>query len=269
LRSVHEPAFLDEPVKPAVLSHNVLLAEETLLLALQRLQALRASAQDTACESSFLGDHVLPLSTERMGSKTAGRRAGAAAHGIALSSRGDATEEAQDPLIERLSDALAAAERGCDQHSRIYADAVQLAIVVRLLGQQSAPSAEPVEKAGNGRHIRALQKWRLRRVLEHIEVHLSDKITLADLAAVAGLSRMHFASQFRAAMGQRPHEYLLRQRIRRADQLLRRSTMPIVEIALTVGFQTQAHFTTVFKRFMGHTPCGWRNAHHVDGLAAI
>jgi AraC-like DNA-binding protein len=35
--------------------------------------------------------------------------------------------------------------------------------------------------------------------------------------------------------------------------------MPIVEIALTVGFQTQAHFTTVFKRFIGCTPCRWRS----------
>ena len=33
---------------------------------------------------------------------------------------------------------------------------------------------------------------------------------------------------------------------------------PIVEIALTVGFQTQAHFTTIFKRFVGSTPNRWR-----------
>jgi AraC-like DNA-binding protein len=88
-------------------------------------------------------------------------------------------------------------------------------------------------------------------------------VTLLDLAAVAGLSRMHFASQFRAATGRRPHEYLLRQRIRRADELLRESTMTIVDIALSVGFQTQPHFTTVFKRFVGYTPLQWRNANCV------
>jgi len=43
--------------------------------------------------------------------------------------------------------------------------------------------------------------------------------------------------------------------------LLHQSTMTLVEIALTVGFQTQAHFTTVFKRFVGDTPYQWRNAH--------
>ena len=44
----------------------------------------------------------------------------------------------------------------------------------------------------------------------------------------------------------------------RAEELLRNTTTPIVEIALTVGFQTQAHFTTIFKRFVGSTPHRWR-----------
>jgi AraC-like DNA-binding protein len=76
---------------------------------------------------------------------------------------------------------------------------------------------------------------------------------------------MHFAAQFRAATGFRPHEYLLRRRIQRAEELLRLSTMTLVDIALTVGFQTQAHFTTVFKRFVGDTPYQWRNANAVSG----
>jgi AraC-like DNA-binding protein len=108
------------------------------------------------------------------------------------------------------------------------------------------------------RQIRALQKWRLKRVVEYVDNHTSAMITLSDLAAVAGLSRMHFASQFRTATGLRPHEFLLGRRIQRAEELLRNTTMPIVEIALTVGFQTQPHLTTVFKRFAGCTPGRWR-----------
>jgi len=71
---------------------------------------------------------------------------------------------------------------------------------------------------------------------------------------------MHFASQFRVATGLQPHEFLLRRRIRRAEELLQNGTMTIVEIALNVGFQTHAHFSTVFKRFVGHTPRQWRAA---------
>lgn len=71
---------------------------------------------------------------------------------------------------------------------------------------------------------------------------------------------MHFAAQFRVATGMRPHEYLLRQRIERAQKMLVETRDSLVEIALGVGFQTQAHFTTVFRRFVGDTPYQWRCA---------
>lgn len=103
-----------------------------------------------------------------------------------------------------------------------------------------------------------LPPWRLKRVVAYIDGHLEDPITLADLAGVAGLSRMHFAAQFRAATGLRPHEFLLRRRIDRAQYLLAEPDRKLVDVALSVGFQTQAHFTTVFRRIVGETPHRWR-----------
>ncbi len=138
----------------------------------------------------------------------------------------------EDPVIRRLSDALAATELADDRHTSICSDALRLAIVTRMLGLQSETqrAEEQTAKAGQGyaeRPLRALQKWRLKRVVEYVDNHLSGRITLLDLAAVAGLSRMHFASQFRAATGFRPHEYLLRRRIQRAEELLRQSIMTL------------------------------------------
>jgi AraC family transcriptional regulator len=83
---------------------------------------------------------------------------------------------------------------------------------------------------------------------------------LADLASSAGLTRMHFAAQFRAATGLRPHEYLLRRRIERAQEMLVGTGMSLVDVALSVGFQTQAHFTSVFKRYAGQPPRAWRES---------
>jgi AraC family transcriptional regulator len=170
-----------------------------------------------------------------------------------------------DRVINFLSSALATAEEGNDHHC---VDALRLAMVIRLLGLRSdtPAAARQSEPDGRGRQVRALQKWRLKRAVEYIDTHLSAKVSLLDLAAVAGLSRMHFASQFRVATGLRPHEFLLRRRIRRAEELLRDTETSIVEIALTVGFQTQAHFTTVFKRFVGCTPCRWRVMNHGRGV---
>ena len=89
-------------------------------------------------------------------------------------------------------------------------------------------------------------------------------ITLADLAASAGLSRMHFATQFRAATGLRPHDYVLRRRIDRAQQILLNPATSVIDAALDVGFQTHAHFSAVFKRLTGQTPGRWRQLCRMD-----
>jgi AraC-like DNA-binding protein len=167
--------------------------------------------------------------------------------------------EPVDHVVNSLSKALHSVELERDGRC---AEALRLAITIRLADLQSENQiATRSGEADQGRRqIRALQKWRLKRVTEYVDNHLSDKIRLLDLAAVAGLSRMHFASQFRVATGLRPHEFLLRRRIQRSEELLRSGSMAIVEIALSVGFQTQAHFSTVFKRFVGFTPRQWRTA---------
>lgn len=108
--------------------------------------------------------------------------------------------------------------------------------------------------------VNALPKWRLRRIEEYVRTHFDHGISLSDLAGVAGLSRMHFAAQFRAATGYRPREYLLHQRIEHAKSLLLNSETSLAEVALAVGFCTQAHFSTVFKRITGDTPARWRCA---------
>lgn len=119
--------------------------------------------------------------------------------------------------------------------------------------------------------VNALPKWRLRRVEEYVRARFDRAISLSDLARVAGLSRMHFAAQFRAATGYRPREYLLQQRIEHAKSLLSNTETPLAEAALAVGFCTQAHFSTVFKRVTGDTPARWRctsrNALASPGLA--
>ncbi|QOG20719.1 MULTISPECIES: helix-turn-helix domain-containing protein [Bradyrhizobium] len=176
-------------------------------------------------------------------------------------------EEVTDPVMQRLSDALAATRAMHNPHSAILVDALRLAMLTRkasgrtLLGQGQSELAESDREGQACRTVRSLQKWRLKRVMQYIDDNLDAKVTLQHLAAVAGLSRMHFAAQFRAAVGMRPHDYLLKRRIERAQELLQRADTSLVDIALTVGFQTQAHFTTVFKRFAGNTPYQWRSAH--------
>ncbi|UYO55162.1 AraC family transcriptional regulator [Rhodopseudomonas palustris] len=160
----------------------------------------------------------------------------------------------QDPVAARLSEALAAAERDPSEFSALYADAVRLVTVVRRLSIEGHTGAvhEPQTTAAG------LPKWRLKLVYDYVTMHLGEKVTLADMAAAARLSRMHFAALFLRATGMRPHQYLLQRRIAAAQELLLDANQPIIQIAIQVGFQTQAHFTTVFKKITGVTPAKWR-----------
>lgn len=132
-----------------------------------------------------------------------------------------------------------------------YTEALHAALLQQLQGLR-------VALANDSRRPQPLLKWRLDRVCGFVDRHIDTAISLSDMAAAAGLSRMHFAAQFRAATGLRPHDYLLRRRVAAAQALLADPSRSIVDVALSVGFQSQSHFTTVFKRHLGVPPNRWR-----------
>ena len=175
--------------------------------------------------------------------------AGSAPDGTRTASAGPALRNllVRDELAAQLSRTLT---EDTDSGDVLYAESVGQVVLMRVLALR--PSASRVGK---------LPKWRLRRVQDHLAANLAEPISLADLADAAGLSRMHFAAQFRAATGCRPHDYVLQYRIEHAKQMLISADMTLVHIALSVGFQTQSHFSTVFKRLTGSTPAQWQRLH--------
>ena len=156
------------------------------------------------------------------------------------------------------------------QHTAIGI-AVDRIFILISVQRDVAASIPPTESPRASRRCTPLQKWRMKRVTDHVDAHLSRRITLADMAAATGLTRMHFAAQFRASTGMRPHDFVLQRRIERAQELLSNPELALVDVALSVGFQTQAHFTTVFKRFADGTPHRWRRlalGHHAPEYAS-
>jgi AraC-like DNA-binding protein len=163
-----------------------------------------------------------------------------------------------DIVVDWLGRALLEADRVGGSFGQTYADCISMAIVARLMA--SAGGVATSERSRGSR----LAQWRLRRAIDYVEARLDESVSLADVAASAGLTRMHFAAQFRAATGLRPHEYLLRRRIERAQEMLLRTGISLVDVALSVGFQTQSHFTSVFKRYAGQPPRAWRESQGVQ-----
>lgn len=166
----------------------------------------------------------------------------------------------QYALLQRLGNAPSSID-GTAASDRLFAGFPSLAIVAQLIDLRGGVVLPTHPKT------KALPEWRLKRALEFIETHLDSPMALADVACAAGLSRMHFAAQFRAATGFRPHEYMLRRRIEKAQTMLAMTDMPIVELALAVGFSAQSHFTAVFKRFSGLTPHRWRRNHRMRSMS--
>ena len=98
---------------------------------------------------------------------------------------------------------------------------------------------------------------RLARVRDHIRAHFAHDLTLAELAATAGLSRAHLARAFTAAYRTPPHVYLNAVRIGHAQALMRRG-LPLATVATDCGFADQSHFTRRFKGAVGVAPAQWR-----------
>ena len=164
----------------------------------------------------------------------------------------------KDIVIDWLGRALLEANRVDGSFGQTYADCISMAIVARLLASASGVGTSERSRGSK------LAPWRLKRAIDYVESRLDEPVSLAEVASSAGLTRMHFAAQFRAATGFRPHEYLLRRRIERAQEMLLGTGMSLVDVALSVGFQTQSHFTSVFKRYAGQAPRAWRESRGVQ-----
>jgi AraC-like DNA-binding protein len=106
----------------------------------------------------------------------------------------------------------------------------------------------------------ALPGYKLRRVIEFIDAHMDQPISLEDLAASAAVSPFHFHRQFKKATEVTPHQYVIQMRIKRARALLSQSELPLVEIAARVGFSDQSQFTNNFRKFTSMTPKSYRIA---------
>ena len=110
-----------------------------------------------------------------------------------------------------------------------------------------------------------LAAHRLQRVLACIETRLPERIQVRELADEIHMSPFHFARMFKLATGHAPHAYITRQRMERARELLAGTDLPLLEVAGRVGYQTQAHFTGVFHRYVGTTPRVYRLQQRVGG----
>lgn len=94
----------------------------------------------------------------------------------------------------------------------------------------------------------------LQQVLDYIHAHLTENITLKEIAAQLGMSQSYFCRWFKQLVGISPYQYVLQQRVEQAKQLLQDPNIKLVDVALQCGFNSQSHLIHHFKRQTDTTP---------------
>jgi AraC family transcriptional regulator len=98
----------------------------------------------------------------------------------------------------------------------------------------------------------------VRRIREHIDANIDQRIRVDDLANLANLSVCYFVRAFKQSVGVTPHDYLIRRRVERTMEMLSRTDMPLSEIALAAGFADQSHCARRFRQHVGMSPRDYR-----------
>jgi AraC family transcriptional regulator len=161
---------------------------------------------------------------------------------------------AADPLVKELGNALLRDFRAHRTPAATYLESLAGVIAVHLAANHCGSPVRAVVRA------RGLPRHKLQRVLSFISEHIDAALHVAELSATAHMSLHHFARMFKEATGVAPHHYVTLQRIDRAKSLLSGTDHALVDVASEVGFQTQGHFTSVFRKHTGLTPRKFRVA---------
>jgi AraC family transcriptional regulator len=161
----------------------------------------------------------------------------------------------EDPLLAEIGCAIASELQNETSAGSLLIGTLASSLAARLVQKYAtASSAQSCPR----RTVQGLDRRRLLRVLDYIEANLEGDLSIERMAAIACLSRFHFARSFRQAVGQSPHRYVSAKRLERAKALLMHGDRPLVDIALALSFSSQANFARAFREATGLAPGQYR-----------
>ncbi|HTK06147.1 MAG TPA: AraC family transcriptional regulator [Ktedonobacteraceae bacterium] len=161
----------------------------------------------------------------------------------------------QDSLLTQIGLALQKELESPMLAGKLYAETAAQMLAVHLLRYYQT-SAISLKDSSQG-----ITRQQMKRVVEYIVSSLDQDLSLETLSQQIGFSPYHFARLFRMTTGESPHQFVLRKRIETAQRLLKETRLDLAEIAFSVGFPNQSHFTRVFKNRLGLTPHRYRREH--------
>ncbi|MFW2853205.1 helix-turn-helix transcriptional regulator [Sphingomonas sp. TX0543] len=118
----------------------------------------------------------------------------------------------------------------------------------------------PVAATGASFPTSDFSAYRIHHIMNAVLEQPEAEHSLEAMSAEAGLTPSHFCRIFKRAVGISPHQYVMKARLDRAQELLTASGMSVAQIAEALGFTSQSHFTRAFRAYSGQTPTAWRSA---------
>jgi AraC family transcriptional regulator len=155
--------------------------------------------------------------------------------------------QVRDPQLQTIGWTMKSEVELGSPSGRLFMDGLALSAMARLTNAHSSVATRD-ERRGE------LAGRTLKIILEYIEEHLSEDLSLALLAKVAGLSQSHFRALFRASVGTPVHQYVIQRRVERAKSLLMNDGLSVADIALASGFAHQSHLARHLQRESGLSP---------------
>src|SRR5258707_4762872 len=157
-----------------------------------------------------------------------------------------------DAVVRHIGASLQEGLRRPDETNQLFIDHTMLALTAHV-AQTYGGLRRSAELARGG-----LAPWQAKRACERLESDLGGTLSLQQIAAEFDLSVSHFSRAFRISTGLPPHQWLLRQRVNTAKQLMSVRDLSLSEIAISAGFANQSHFTRVFSSVAGVSPAAGR-----------
>jgi AraC family transcriptional regulator len=158
-----------------------------------------------------------------------------------------------DAVLHGISAALTSAPGIKDPAANLFVESLFNAAAAQIL-YNYAEVRHPL----SGPH--RLTDYQVRAAIDYIQDHVRDSLDLGSISRVAGLSEFHFARLFKAATGVTPFQFVTQVRMARARELLRKTRLPISEIAERVGYQKPSHFSHRFRAALGCGPDAYRKS---------
>jgi AraC family transcriptional regulator len=160
-----------------------------------------------------------------------------------------------DEAIEGLCRGLwTEAARGSPLGS-LFADSVVHTLALALLRKIELVDAGPTPSNS----VRGgLAPWQVREVTDYLDDQIATDVSLADLAAITGLSTFHLCRAFKQSTGMPPHRWRLARRVERARDMLENTQLPVTEVAARVGYDDPSQFAAAFRRALGMSPTEYR-----------